>query len=41
MRARGDMYKVVAQSVLFYHINNWVVTREMIKVLEGFHHQAE
>ena len=30
----------MAQLVLFYGINIWVVTGEMLKVLEGFHHRA-
>ena len=40
MRSRGDMYKAVAQSVILYGINIWVVTGEMLKVLEGFHYRA-
>ena len=40
VRARGATNKVVAQSVLLYSINIWVVTGEMLKVLERFHHQA-
>ena len=38
--SRGEMYKSVAQSVLFYGSKIWVVTGEILKVLEGFHHQA-
>ena len=34
------MYKAVAQSVLFYGSESWVVTGEMLKFLEGFHHRA-
>ena len=41
VRARGAMYKAVAQSVLLYGSKSWVVTGEMLKVLEGFHHRAE
>ena len=37
---RGAIYKSVEQFVLLYGIKTWVVTREMLKVLEGFHHQA-
>ena len=37
---RGIMYKEVDQSVLLYGSEIWVVTREMLKVLEGFHHRA-
>ena len=40
VRARGAMYKAVDQSVLLYSIKSWVVTGDMLKVLEGFHHQA-
>ena len=40
MQARGAMYKAVAQSVLLYGRKSWVVTGEMLNVLEGFHHQA-
>ena len=36
----GMVYKVVAQSVLLYVSESWVVTGEMLKVLEGFCHQA-
>ena len=34
------IYKVVAQSVLMYSSESWVVIGSMLKVLEGFHHQA-
>ena len=34
------MYKAVAQSVLLKVSESWVVTGEMLKVLEGFHHWA-
>ena len=40
VRAWVEMYKTVAQSVLLYGSNSWVVTREMLKVLTAFHHQA-
>ena len=36
--SRGAMYKAMAQYVLLYVINSWLVTGEMLKVLEGFHH---
>ena len=39
-RAWGAIYKVVAQSVLLYGSKSWVVTRGVLKVLMGFHHQA-
>ena len=32
------MYKAVKQSVILYGSESWVVTGEMIKLLEGFHH---
>ena len=35
------MYKTVAQSVLLYDSKIWVVTGEMLKVLERFRHRAE
>ena len=41
VRAWGEMYKAVVQSVLLYYRNIWVVTGGMLKVLAGFHHQAE
>ena len=36
----GAMYKVVEQSLLLYGSNIWEMTREMLKVLAGFHHWA-
>ena len=38
--ARGAMYKAVAQLVLLYGIESWVVTGEILKVLEGLYHQV-
>ena len=40
IRDWGEMYKAVAQSELLYGSKRWVVTEEMLKVLEGFHHRA-
>ena len=37
---RGMMYTAVAQKVLLYGSKSWVVTEAMLKILEGFHHQA-
>ena len=37
---RGAMYKAVAQSVLLYSSESWVVTGEMLKFLAWFHHRA-
>ena len=34
----GYMYKAVVQSVILYVREIWVVTGDMLKVLEGFHH---
>ena len=36
--ARGVMSEAVTQLVILYGIESWVVTEEMINVLEGFHH---
>ena len=41
VQARGMMYKTVIHSVLLYVSDIWVMTGEMLKVLEGFHHQAK
>ena len=40
VRAQGMIYKALTQSVILYGSEIWVVTGEMIKVLEGFHHRA-
>ena len=40
MQARGILYKAVVQLVLLYESESWVVTGEMIKILESFHHQV-
>ena len=40
VRARGAMYKAVAQPVLLYGSESWVVTGEMLKVLTAFHHRV-
>ena len=40
VRSRGLMYKSVAQSVILYGSDIWVVTGDFFKVLEGFHHRA-
>ena len=37
---RGVMYKSMAQSLLLYGSKSWLVTGEMLRVLEGFHHRA-
>ena len=38
--AHGAMYNLVEKLVLLYGRESWVVTRDMLKVLEGFHHRA-
>ena len=40
VRSRGAMYNAVAQLVLLYGSKSLVVTREMLNVLERFHHQV-
>ena len=39
--SRGMMYKGVSHTVLLYGRDSWVVTGEILNVLEGFHHQAD
>ena len=39
MQALEMMYKTVVQMVLIYVSESWVITDEMMKVLERFHHQ--
>ena len=41
VQACGTMYKVVAQSVLFYGSESCLVTGWMLKVLEGFHYRVD
>ena len=40
VRAREMMYKAVAQSVLLYGSEIWVVMGMLLRVLEGIHHRA-
>ena len=40
VRAWGDIYKKVAQSVLHYKSMSWVVTGEMLKVVTALNHRA-
>ena len=40
VQARVGLYKLVVQSVLLYGRGSWVVTGEMLKVLEEFHHRV-
>ena len=40
VRSQGAMYKEVTQLVLLYGSEIWVMTGEMLKVLEGFHYRA-
>ena len=38
IKARAMMYKEVAQEVILYGSERWLVMYEMMTVLEGFHH---
>ena len=38
--AQRPMYKAVAQPVLFYCSKRWMVTGDILKVLEGFRYRA-
>ena len=38
MQARFILCKAAVQLVLLYRTESWVVTDEMLKVIEGFHH---
>ena len=40
VRAHWMMYKAVAQSLILYSSEIWVVMEAMIKILEGFHHRT-
>ena len=40
VRARAMLYKALVQMILLYGIKRWVVTGEMLKVLDGFHHRV-
>ena len=40
VRARGAIYKAVAQLVLLYGSESWVVNGDMLKVLTVFHHRV-
>ena len=40
VQARVMMYKAMTLSVPLYGSERWMVTGVMLKVLEGFHHQA-
>ena len=40
VQAFGMMYKAVAQSLILYSSEIWVVMEAMIKILEGFHHRT-
>ena len=40
VRTRGMLYKSVAKTVLLYGSVSWVVTEDIFKVLQGFHHRA-
>ena len=38
VRDRGVIHKAIVYMVLLYGSKRWVVTGDMLKVLEGFHH---
>ena len=38
VQERWAMYKKMAQSLLLYVSESWVVTRDVLKVLTAFHH---
>ena len=40
LQSQVVVYKAVVQSVLLYDSESWVLTRAMLKVIEGFHHQV-
>ena len=40
VRSCGMLYKAVAQSVLLYGSDIWVVMGAMLKILEGFHYRS-
>ena len=40
VRSCAMMYKAVAQSLLLYGSERWVVTGDMLKVLEVLHYQS-
>ena len=41
VQSMGKIYNTLVQSVLLYRSESWVVTGEMLKVLEGFHHRLD
>ena len=41
VRAHEMIYKTVVQTVLLYGSRSWIVTKDMLKIMEGFHHQAD
>ena len=38
VRAQVMMYKALAQKVLLYGSESWVLMEVMLKLMEGFHH---
>ena len=38
VRSQGMIYMEIIQSVLLYGSASWLVTRSILKLLEGFHH---
>ena len=41
VRARGMIYKAVAQLVLLYGSNNWLVMGDILNALEEFHYRVD
>ena len=39
-RVCGMFYKAIVQSVLLYGCETWVITPQVLKALEGFHHRV-
>ena len=38
VRDQGMIYNLVAQLMILYGSKRWVITGDMLKFLEGFHH---
>ena len=41
VQARGILYKLSIQSLLLYGSDSWVVTGDILKVMEVFHNRVE
>ena len=40
VRVQGIFYKAIVKLMILYGRESWVVIGDMLKLLEGFHHQA-